>query len=154
MAAVVLSANAADLGFGGPSITITSPSDSSTISSGNVTVTVHVDDFSLVNMLGQPSVSGEGHIHYFMDVMVPITPGKPALTAAGTYVPTINTSYTWQNVRPGRHNFSAELVNNDHTPLSPPQYSEINVTVIAPSGSAANASAAPASMAPSGGAGY
>ena len=129
MAAVVLSANAADLGFGGPGIKITSPSDNSTLPAGNVTVTVNVDDLSLVNKLGQANVSGEGHIHYFMDVMVPTTPGKPAITASGTFVPTANTSYTWPNVRPGRHNFSAELVNNDHTPLVPLQYSEVNVTV-------------------------
>jgi hypothetical protein len=129
MAAVVLSANAADLGLGGPSIKITSPSDNSTIPAGNVTVTVHVDDLSLVNKLGQANVSGEGHIHYFMDVTVPTTPGKPAVTASGTFIPTANTSYTWQNVSAGRHTFAAELANNDHTPLVPPQFSEINVTV-------------------------
>jgi len=150
MAAIIFSARAADLGFGGPSITITSPTNGSTIPAGNVTVTVHVDDFSLVDKLGQANVAGEGHIHYFMDVMVPTTPGKPAFTAQGTWAPTINTSYTWTNVMPGTHNFSAELVNNDHTPLNPPQYSMVNVTVTG----AATAGTAAAPMASSSTYGY
>jgi hypothetical protein len=150
LAALLISARAADLGFGGPSITITSPTNGSTIPAGDVTVSVHVDDFSLVNKLGQASVAGEGHIHYFMDVKIPTAPGKPALTAVGTFVPTINTSYTWMNVKPGMHNFSVELVNNDHTPLDPPQYSEINVTVMA----ASTTSTMPASATKSGGYGY
>jgi hypothetical protein len=150
LAAILVSARAADLGLGGPSITIISPTNGSTVSAGNVTISVHVDDFSLVNKLGQANVAGEGHIHYFMDVKIPTAPGKPALTAVGTYVPTINTSYTWMNVKPGIHNFSVELVNNDHTPLNPPQYSEINVTVAASS----SASASAANAAKSGGYGY
>jgi hypothetical protein len=143
MAALIFSANGADLGFGGPSITITSPVDGSTIPAGNVTVSVHVDDFSLVDKLGQAKVAGEGHIHYFMDVMVPTAPNKPAFTAPGTYFPSTDTGVVWMNVKPGMHNFSAELVNNDHTPLDPPQYSMVNVTVTgaAASGSAANATA-------------
>jgi hypothetical protein len=154
LATILISARAADLGFGGPSITITSPANGSTISAGNVTVSVHVDDFSLVNKLGQASVSGEGHIHYFMDVKVPTTPGKPAITASGTYIPTADTSYTLMNVGPGMHNFSVELVNNDHTPLNPPQYSEVNVTVTGASTSGGSSNAAPANTAPAGGYGY
>jgi hypothetical protein len=150
LAAILVSAKAADLGFGGPSITITSPTNGSTVPAGDVTISVHVDDFSLVNKLGQANVAGEGHIHYFMDVKIPTAPGKPALTAVGTYVPTINTSYTWMDVKPGMHNFSVELVNNDHTPLSPPQYFEINVTAMA----ASTTSASPAKAAQSGGYGY
>ncbi|MDD1678430.1 MAG: PQQ-dependent sugar dehydrogenase [Methanomicrobiales archaeon] len=51
------------------------------------------------------------------------------MTESGTYVPTTATSYTWSNVSVGRHNFSVELVNNDHTPLSPPVQDTVNVTV-------------------------
>jgi hypothetical protein len=92
-------------------------------------VNVHVDDLTLENKLGAAKVDGKGHVHYFMDVPVPTTQGKPALTAAGTYYPTANTSYTWTNVMPGMHNFTVELVNNDHTPLNPAKYATINVTV-------------------------
>jgi hypothetical protein len=129
VAVVVHPVSAADLGFGAPSIQITSPNDKATIPAGNVTVNVHVDDLTMENKLGAANVEGQGHIHYFMDVPVPTTPGKPALTAAGTYYPTANTSYTWTNVMLGMHNFTVELVNNDHTPLNPAKYAMINVTV-------------------------
>ncbi len=145
LAVAIQSASAADLGFGAPSIQITSPVDGATVPAGDVTVTVHVDDLTLVNKLGEANVNGEGHIHYFMDVPVPTTPGKPALTSVGTYYPTANTSYTWANVMPGMHNFSVELVNNDHTPLEPAKYAMVNVTVA--EASAATATTATASAA-------
>jgi plastocyanin len=113
---------------GVPQVTITSPMNGSNVSAGNVTVSVKVMNFNLVPKLGQANVPGEGHLHYYIDVQVPKTPGKPAVTAVGTFVPTINTSYTWQNVMPGRHNFSVQLANNDHTPLIPLVYETINVT--------------------------
>ncbi len=111
-----------------PMITITSPREGDRIPAGNATVMVNVTNFDLVNMLGAANAAGEGHIHYYMDVPVPETPDKPAITSPGTYVPTTNTSFTWMNVKPGIHNFSAQLVNNDHTPLIPLVYSTVNVT--------------------------
>jgi hypothetical protein len=64
-----------------------------TVPEGNVTVMVHVDDLTPVSKLGKASVAGEGYIHYFIDVAaVPTAAGKPALTAAGIYYPTANTS--------------------------------------------------------------
>ncbi len=113
-----------------PTIKILEPTDGSNVSAGNVTVMVEVNDFELVNKLGQDSVAGEGHIHYYMDAAVPTAPGKPAITAPGTYVPTENTSYSWQNVSAGMHNFSVQLVNNDHTPLEPPVLSMNTVEVM------------------------
>jgi glucose/arabinose dehydrogenase len=64
-----------------------------------------------------------------MDVVPPTTPGQPAITAPGTYVPTTATSYTWTNVSAGRHNFSVALVNNDHTPLVPPVVDMVHITI-------------------------
>lgn len=114
-----------------PGLVITSPQNGSAIHQiGDVTVSVEVSNFNLVDKLGQPNVSGEGHIHYFMDVNPPITPGKPATTAPGTYVATTDTSHVWNNVVGGKHTFSVELVNNDHTPLSPPVVAEVEVTVL------------------------
>lgn len=129
MAAIALPATAADLGFGAPSIKITSPQDNATIPAGNITITTKVDDLTLVDKLGGANVDDQGHILYFMDVGVPTEPGKPATTSSGTFVPTPNTSYTWTNVKPGMHKFAVELVNNDNTPLNPPKYAMINVTV-------------------------
>ncbi len=113
---------------GMPMITIISPQEGATVPSGNVTVMVNVTGFNLVNMLGAANVAGEGHIHYYMDVPVPETPTKPAITSPGTYAPTANTSFIWIDVKPGLHNFSVQLVNNDHTPLIPLVYNTVNVT--------------------------
>lgn len=110
-------------------INITDPKNGATVSPGDVKISVDVKNFDLVNKLGQANVAGQGHIHYYMDVAVPKTPGKPAETASGTFVPTVNKSYTWKNVQPGQHTFSAQLANNDHTPVIPLAYDTINVTV-------------------------
>ncbi len=113
-----------------PMIKILEPADGSDVSAGNVTVSVEVGDFKIVDKAGQENVEGEGHIHYYMDTAVPTAQGEPAITAEGTYVHIANTSYTWQNVTPGMHNFSVQLVNNDHTPLNPPVLSLNSVNVM------------------------
>jgi plastocyanin len=128
LAFIAFPACAADAASGSPKIIITEPLNGSEIAVGNVNISVAVENFSVVDKLGKPSVAGEGHIHYFMDAKAATTPGKPAITKLGTYAPTINKSHTWKNVTAGKHNFSVELVNNDHTPLSPPVVAEVNVT--------------------------
>jgi plastocyanin len=115
-----------------PQITITQPLNGATLTTGNVTVSVQVLNFNIVDMQGQSAVAGEGHIHYFMDVDPPTTAGEPAVTATGTYVHTIDTTYTWTGVPVGTHTFSVELVNNNHTPLEPPVTATVTVTVQSP----------------------
>lgn len=130
--ALFLQSGLADMGMmaGSPSISISSPKEGAMIAEGNVTIEVNVTNFNLVNKLGKPNVAGEGHIHYYMDVPVPRTPGKPAVTAVGTFAPSANTSFTWKNVKLGTHNFSIQLANNDHTPLIPLVYSTVNATAV------------------------
>lgn len=113
---------------GTPQITIIEPKNGAIVPAGNVTVSVNVANFNIVDKQGQAKADGEGHIHYFMDVSAPTTPNKPATTSENTYVHTISKSYTWENVVPGNHTFSVELVNNDHTPLTPPALAMVNVT--------------------------
>lgn len=140
--------------IGAQSVRIIQPQDGSTVPAGSVTVTVQVSGFTLVDKLGQANVAGEGHIHYFLDVTPPITPGQPAVTAAGTYAPTASTSYTWPNVAEGTHIFWVELVNNDHTPLNPPVDAMATVVVAAvtpAAGSAATGTPTATAPAPSGG---
>ena len=115
-----------------PSVTITSPTDGATIPAGNITVTADVKNFKLVNKLGQMDVGGEGHLRYFIDVPVPASSGKLATTGVGTSVRTPDTSWTWQNVAPGLHNFSVQLANNDYSNVIPLVYATVNVTVTAP----------------------
>jgi len=117
-------------GDDGPSVTITSPDDADSLAAGDVTIEVDVDDFDVVDKLGEPAVNGEGHVHFYMDVdEVPATAGQPAVTDEGTYHATATTSHTWEDVPPGTHTFAVQLVNNDHTPLDPPVVEEITVTV-------------------------
>ncbi len=114
-----------------PTLKITAPTGGGTgIVPGNITVTVEVTNFQLVDKLGQANVSGQGHLHYFLDVDAPTTPGQPAVTAPGTYAATASTSYTWPNVTGGQHKFSVELINNDHTPLVPPVVASVNLLVV------------------------
>ncbi len=113
---------------GMPNVTITMPENGSTVSVGNVTVEVNVTNFTVVEKLGQAAVPGEGHIHYYMDTAIPTEQGKPAIPENGSYAVSTNTSYTWENVTAGMHNFSVQLVNNNHTPLNPPVTAMVNVT--------------------------
>ena len=115
-----------------PSVTITSPTEGAIIPPGNVTVTVDVKNFKLVNKLGQMDVAGEGHINYYFDVPVPTSSSKLATTGVGTFVRTTDTSWIWPNVAPGLHNFSVQLANNDYSNVIPLVYANVNVTVTAP----------------------
>jgi len=92
-----------------PSIRITSPKD--VVKEGSVTVIVEVANFV---------IPAQGHIHYYLDVYPPTTPGQPSVTAPGTYYATTALFYTWNNVAAGNHTFYVQLVNSDHTPLNPP----------------------------------
>ena len=112
-----------------PAIQISLPADGSTLPTGDVTLSVNVSGFNLVDKLSQASAAGEGHIHYYLDVDPPTTPGQPAVTADDTYAATIDIYHTWVDVSPGLHTLGAQLVNNDHTPLNDPVAAEVTVTL-------------------------
>ena len=130
LALIVFPVYAANGMSGMPQINITEPKDGSEMAAGNVTVSVEVMNFNLVDKLGKANVAGEGHIHWFMDAKTPTAPGKNAKAKRGRNAPSsaaLDKSYTWTKVAAGMHNFSVELVNNDHTPLSSPVVAEVNV---------------------------
>jgi plastocyanin len=110
-------------------VTITSPEEGASVAAGNVTVAVNLTNFTLVEPTGQPNAPGEGHLHYYLDAVVPTNASAPAIPETGGYVISTNTSYTWENVTAGAHNFSVQVVNNDHTPLIPLVFDMVNVTV-------------------------
>ncbi|MCM2464918.1 fasciclin domain-containing protein [Methanoculleus oceani] len=110
-------------------VTITSPEEGASIAAGNVTVSVNVTNFTLVEPTGQANAPGEGHLHYYLDAPVPTNASAPAIPETGGYVVSANTSYTWENVTAGEHNLSVQLVNNDHTPLIPLMFETVNATV-------------------------
>jgi outer membrane protein assembly factor BamB len=113
-----------------PQLGIARPAPGATVEGSTVVVTAWVKNFALVNKPGQANVAGEGHLHYFLDVDAPTTPGQPAITAAGTYVATPYLYTVWSNVTTGTHTLSVELVNNDNTPLNPPVVESVTITVV------------------------
>ena len=113
----------------GVNVTITSPEEGASIPAGNVTVEVNLTNFTLVEPTGQPNAPGEGHLHYYLDAPIPTNASAPAIPEIGGYVISTNLSYTWENVTPGEHNLSVQVVHNDHTPLIPLVYDTVNVTV-------------------------
>ena len=113
----------------GVNVTITSPEEGASIPAGNVTVEVNLTNFTLVEPTGQPNAPGEGHLHYYLDAPIPTNASAPAIPETGGYVISTNLSYTWENVTPGEHNLSVQVVHNDHTPLIPLVYDMVNVTV-------------------------
>ena len=102
-----------------PIIGIISPGYAATVPAGDVTISVSVANFNLVDKSGQAAVPGEGHIIYYFDKTPPTVSGQSALTEAGTYAVSANTAYTWPKVSHGAYFFSVQLVNNDNTPLNP-----------------------------------
>ena len=110
-------------------VTITSPLAFASVAAGNVTVSVNLTNFTLVEPTGQPNAPGEGHLHYYLDAVVPTNASAPAIPETGGYVVSTNLTHTWENVTAGEHNFSVQVVNNDHTPLVPLVFDTVNVTV-------------------------
>jgi hypothetical protein len=112
-----------------PVVVLLSPSDGSTLASGDIEVRVYLQNFSSVENTGQANKASEGHVIYYLDVNAPVKSGDKATTAPGTFAATSKKSYTWQNVPPGKHVFYVQLVNNDDTPLLAPVAVRANVDV-------------------------
>jgi hypothetical protein len=109
---------------------ILNPSAGETINSTSVQVKIYVENFVLADKVGQNNQTGEGHVIYYLDVTPPLVKGQTALTAEGSYALSVSKNYSWDNVAPGQHNFWAQLVNNDNTPLEPPAAVRIPVRVV------------------------
>jgi hypothetical protein len=113
-----------------PVISIVQPEPNSyVVGTNEIKVVVEVSGFDLVDGTGRPNAPRQGHINYFMDTEPPTAPGRPATAKTGRYASSIATTYTWTNVVEGVHTFSAELVNNDDTPLAPPVTVTVTVSV-------------------------
>ncbi len=115
-----------------PTLKITSPSNGATVRTGDITVKADVNNFKVVDKQGQANVTGEGHVHFYMDVNpIPNAAGQPAIPADtnAAWAHVSDTSYTFRNVSPGTHTFAVQLVNNDHTPVVPAVNDMVTVTV-------------------------
>jgi len=112
-----------------PTLVITSPTNGATVPAGNIVVNAKVTNFNVVDKQGQASISGEGHVHFYLDMDAPTTPGQPAAPTTGVWAHVSGTTYTFTNVAAGTHTISVQLINNDHTPLIPLVIAKITITV-------------------------
>jgi len=112
-----------------PTVTITSPRDGEVVSGSSVAVSVDVSQFTLTNSSWESNQKNQGHLLYYMDTEVPTEPAGSAIAGEGTSDPTVNTTHVWENVAPGNHTFSVQLVNNDNTPVNPLALDSVDVFV-------------------------
>jgi hypothetical protein len=113
---------------GRPGMRITTPEHGSSLPPGNVVIELVVDGF-LVNAgsMGVVNRTGEGHAIYYLDEEPPTDRGIPAVTE--TCIVSSKLRKLWKAVPPGPHVFSVQLVNNDDTPLDPPVFRSVSVTL-------------------------
>ena len=104
-----------------PQLTILGPTDQERVSTPDVQVTFLVTGLTVVpssvplaeeGQHPEANRPGEGHLHFMLDVQPPV-------------VWHTTDPYTLSNVPPGRHRLMVELVNNDHSSLSPPVVQEV-----------------------------
>ena len=118
----------AALALGIPSLSFISPAPNQTISGNKVAVNVAVVNFALVDYKTHPKlVPGQGHLHLWLDQ------ADPSKTSA---VKVVSPSYTFENVKPGKHTLVAELVANDHSSLIPAATTSVSFTTVATTSSA------------------
>ena len=117
---------------GPPYVYITYPAFDGGVESGDVNMTVLVENFTISTPETRYNVPGEGHLIYYIDVIPPVSPGYPAVTGVETSQVTNETHAIWHGVQQNTHTFSVQLVNNDNTPLMPPVIDAVDVTVYNP----------------------
>ncbi len=100
---------------GAPSVVILSPKNAASVGP-DVDVSFAVFNFALVQPYGQKDAPNEGHIHVLLD---------GAYDQLVASVETVHLS----GLSAGSHTITLQLVNNDHTPISPAVSAAITVTV-------------------------
>ncbi|APV44456.1 Purple acid Phosphatase, N-terminal domain [Dehalogenimonas formicexedens] len=111
-----------------PTLKIAGPLTGTSFDSGDVTISINAGNINLVGD-NRPNAPGEGRVVYYLDVPIPTTPGASAFSAAGTYKESESTTNGWTGLAPGIHILGVQLVQNDHTPFSPPLFATVSVTI-------------------------
>ncbi len=103
-----------------PTISFVSPPDTAYVF-GDLTISVSVTNFKLVENNNRPATSGEGQLVYSLDgeIATNSDTGAAAWAIPVTQAITGSQNYTFHNVTPGAHSVSVKLVNNDLTSLAP-----------------------------------
>lgn len=91
------------------------PEHGSVVPGPDVTAEVEVENFDIVDKIGEDPVEGEGHIHWILDG------GAPMVGTADSTVLT--------GLKDGEHTLVAELHDNNHDPLDPPVTADVQFTV-------------------------
>ncbi len=99
-----------------PQLTILSPTTDQVITGQQVPVQLAVENYS-------PS-SSFGHFHLWLDQV------KPTKTSA---INIASPTYTFTNVKAGRHTLLAEMVADNHSSLTPPATASVSFTTQSPS---------------------
>lgn len=111
-----------------PALTAITPSESQTIYGDKVPILLSVENFEIVDYAQYPTLSaGLGHVHLWLDEASPTRESAAKVT---------DDNFTYSDVAYGSHILKAELVNNNHTSLTPPVATTINfktAPAIAPS---------------------
>jgi hypothetical protein len=128
-------------GPGEPRIEIISPKPGDVVSGGEVEIRTRVRDFDLVDKFGKKNKVGQGHIVYYRleskDAKIPTQ--KNLLAHVGgrgifTSYSSPKQAYVWpdtpgRGTPPGTYTFAVQLVQNNRTPLSPPQYASVRIEI-------------------------
>lgn len=96
---------------------------------GDVTVSVSVSNFNLIDNQNQPAIQGEGQLLYILDGETPTSLNLAAEATPVTRAVTRSETYTFHNVSTGAHTVSVELVNNNLAELDPPVALSMTVVV-------------------------
>ena len=98
-----------------PLLRISAPSENQTVLGKDITISF---------VVGNLIMGAEGHIHLWLD-----NPGETASTAA---IITTHFDYILENVSPGAHTLTLELVKPDHASFSPGVKETVRFTSILP----------------------
>ena len=93
-----------------PTLEVTTPTSGGTVAAGDVTMSVKTTGLKFT-MPSNTVVPGEGHVHFILD-------GEPLEMSTSP-------DFVYEGVAAGEHTLTAELVQNDTKPFSPPVKQEI-----------------------------
>ena len=95
-----------------PTLTVVAPQAGQTLYGDKIPVLLAVEGLTITDYKANASpVVGQGHIHLWLDDQNP-TPESA--------IKVIDDNFTFSDVPPGDHTLKAEVVGNNHAPLTPP----------------------------------
>jgi hypothetical protein len=115
-----------------PSLTIVAPASGATVTGPKVKVDVEAKDWKLVAAAGSAVTSGEGHLHFFIDVPASsVVVGQAIPTGDAKYVHAGAAPLTSRelDLSPGQHTITVVAGNSAHIALASPAPQSVTFTV-------------------------